>query len=229
MRASSVTGATPRVAGGRADGRSGRRVRYLERVPDADEVAAAIARNTRDLRTDRQWSLDHLASRSGVSKGMLVQIEQSRTNPSIATLCRIADAFGVTLANLVELSDGATVRIVEPGDVVRLWSGGEGSGGDLLVGTDRVEHVELWRWRLAPGDRHEASGHIEGTRELLTVISGTLTLEVDDEEHLVRAGGAVLFDADRPHTYRNDHKRPLDLVLTVVQPQTGDSGPSHPG
>ena len=42
-------------------------------MPDADEVAAAIARNTRELRTERQWTLDQLA-RSGVSKGMLVQI-----------------------------------------------------------------------------------------------------------------------------------------------------------
>lgn len=193
-------------------------------MPDPDEVAAAIARNTRDLRTVRSWSLDQLATRSGVSKGMLVQIEQARTNPSIGTLCRVADAFGVTLAQLVELSDGATVRIVEPDEVVRLWDGREGSAGDLLVGTDRMEHVELWRWRLAPGDVHEASGHVEGTRELLTVIAGTLTLRVDDVEHTVRAGGAVLFDADRPHAYLNQHKRALDLVLTVVQPP-GDAVP----
>lgn len=195
-------------------------------MPDPDEVASAIARNTRDLRSDRQWSLDQLAGRSGVSKGMLVQIEQARTNPSIGTLCRLADAFGVTLAQLVELSDGETVRVVEPDHVVRLWTGEEGSSGDLLVGTDRLEHVELWRWRLAPGDRHDASAHVEGTRELLTVISGILTLQVGDETVTVHTGGAVLFDADRDHSYRNEHRRPLDLVLTTVQPQDADSSPT---
>lgn len=187
-------------------------------MPAPDEVAAAIARNTRDLRTVRSWSLDHLATRSGVSKGMLVQIEQARTNPSIATLCRVADAFGVTLATLVEVSDDTTVRIVEPDDAVRLWSGAEGSAGDLLVGTDLLANVELWRWRLAPEDAHESAGHVEGTRELITVLAGTLTLRVGDEEHVVRAGGAALFDADRDHAYVNTHRRPLDMVLTVVQP-----------
>lgn len=187
-------------------------------MPAPDEVAAAIARNTRDLRTVRSWSLDHLATRSGVSKGMLVQIEQARTNPSIATLCRVADAFGVTLATLVEVSDDTTVRIVEPDDAVRLWEGAPGSSGDLLVGTDLLANVELWRWRLAPGDVHESGGHVEGTRELITVISGTLTLRAGDEEHIVRAGGAALFDADRDHAYTNTHRRPLDMVLTVVQP-----------
>lgn len=198
-------------------------------MPDADEVAAAIARNTRELRADRQWTLDQLAVRSAVSKGMLVQIEQARTNPSIATLCRVADAFGVTLAQLVELSDGATVRVVDPSEVVRLWSGIEGSGGDLLVGTDRSEHVEMWRWRLAAGDRHDSDGHVDGTRELLAVLAGTLTLEVAAERHQVSAGGAVLFDARSAHSYVNDHKRPLDLVLVVVQPPVLDPGSvSHP-
>lgn len=179
---------------------------------------------------DRQWTLDQLAARSGVSKGMIVQIEQARTNPSIATLCRIADAFGVTLAQLVELSDGATVRVVEPDEVVRLWSGQAGSAGDLLVGTDRGEHVELWRWTLAPGDSHESEGHVDGTRELINVLTGTLTLDVSDGSHVVGPGCAALFDADRPHTYRNEHKRPLDMVLVVVQPPVAEPGEvSHPG
>jgi transcriptional regulator with XRE-family HTH domain len=199
-------------------------------VPDPDEVAGAIARNARDLRGERQWSLDQLANRSGISKGMLVQIEQARTNPSIGTLCRLADAFGVTLAQLVELSAASTVRVVGAAEVVRLWEGAEGSVGDLLVGTDRSEHVELWRWRLAAGDEHDSEGHHPGTRELIAVLAGTLTLVVGEEEHRVESGGAVLFDADRAHRYVNAHKRPLDLVLVVVQPPVAELGSaSHPG
>ena len=198
-------------------------------VPDPDQVASAIAHHTRRLRLERQWSLDLLASRSGVSKGMLVQIEQARTNPSIGTLCRVADAFGVTLAELVALTDGGAVRIVDPSEVVRLWAGVQGSSGDLLVGTDRSEHVELWRWRLAAGDSHDSEGHVTGTRELLAVLVGTLTLHVGGAEHQVAAGGAVLFDADRPHRYVNAHKRALDLVLVVVQPPVTEPGTaSHP-
>lgn len=198
-------------------------------MPEPEVVAAAIARNTRKLRAERRWSLERLAERSGVSKGMLVQIEQARTNPSMGTLCRVADAYGVTLAQLVELSDTASVRVVEADEVIRLWSGEEGSAGDLLVGVDRREHVELWRWRLAPGDRHDSEGHMEGTREMMAVLSGTLTLEVADRTYTVRRGAAVLFDGHRDHVYRNAHRRPLDTVLVVIQPTTGDAAvPSHP-
>lgn len=198
-------------------------------MPDPEDVAAAIARNTRKMRAEWDWTLDQLSNESGISKGMLVQIEQARTNPSIGTLCRLAEAFGVTLAQIVELSDTSFVRVVGADEVVRLWEGEEGSAADLLVGVDRREHVELWRWTLAPGDVHPSEGHMEGTREMLAVLSGTLTLEVGGETHTVRSGGAVLFDADHDHVYRNAHRRPLDMVLVVVQPATLDRDrPSHP-
>jgi len=190
----------------------------LYRMPDADVVAAAVARNTRRLRTARGWSLDQFAARCGVSKGMLVHLEQARTNPSLGTMCKIAETLGVSLAALVELDEVPVVRVVEPGESVRLWTGAEGSAGDLQVGSDERDHVELWRWTMAAGDSHSSEAHAEGTRELLHVVDGTLTLEVDGVAHTVVAGGAALFHADRPHAYRNERRRAVRFVLMVIQP-----------
>jgi transcriptional regulator with XRE-family HTH domain len=190
----------------------------MHHMPDPPAVAAAVARNTRRLRTDRGWSLDQLASRSGVSKGMLVHVEGARTNPSLGTMCKIAETLGVSLAALVELPEAPTVRVVQRAETARLWSGLEGSAGDLLVGSDERHHTELWRWTLAAGDRHASEAHVEGTREMLHVVDGTLTLEVDGVAHAVPAGGAALFHADRPHAYGNDRKRPVRFVMVVLQP-----------
>ena len=190
----------------------------MNRMPDPAAVAAAVARNTRRLRTDRGWSLDQLAARSGVSKGMLVHLEGARTNPSLGSLCKIAETLGVSLAALVELHEAPVVRVVQPGETARLWTGPEGSSADLLVGSDERDHTELWRWALAPGDRHASEAHVDGTREMLHVVDGTLTLEVDGASHTVAAGGAALFQADRPHAYRNDRKRPVRFVMLVLQP-----------
>jgi transcriptional regulator with XRE-family HTH domain len=187
-------------------------------MPEAEAVAAAVARNTRRLRTARGWSLDRLAARSGVSKGMLVHVEQARTNPSLGTMCKLAETLGVSLAALVELHEATVVRVVQPGETARLWTGLDGSAGDLLVGSDERDHVELWRWTLAPGDGHASEAHVDGTREMLHVTEGTLTLEVDGVAHTVAPGGAALFHADRPHAYRNDGKRPVRFVMLVLQP-----------
>ena len=40
---------------------------------------------------ERRWTLEQLAARSGVSKGMVVQIEQGRTHPSIGTQSKVAE------------------------------------------------------------------------------------------------------------------------------------------
>ncbi len=193
-------------------------VGIMHRMPDPAAVAAAVARNTRRLRTDRGWSLDQLASRSGVSKGMLVHVEGARTNPSLGTMCKIAETLGVSLAALVELHEAPRVRVVQPAETARLWAGLQGSSGDLLVGSDERDHIEMWRWTLAPGDRHASEAHVDGTREMLHVVDGTLTLEVDGVAHTVAAGGAALFHADRPHAYGNDRKRPVRFVMLVLQP-----------
>jgi transcriptional regulator with XRE-family HTH domain len=188
-------------------------------MPSPEAVAAAVARNTRRLRTTRGWSLDQLAARSGVSKGMLVHLEQARTNPSLGTLCKVAETLGVSLAGLVELHEAPVVRVVQPTEVVRLWHSGEGSYGDLLVGSDERDHLEMWHWALAPGDDHGSESHIEGTREMVHVVSGTLTIDIDGTGHTVPSGGAALFHADRPHTYRNDGDVPVSLVMLVLQPE----------
>jgi transcriptional regulator with XRE-family HTH domain len=190
----------------------------MNRMPTPDAVAAAVARNTRRLRTARGWSLDQLATRSGVSKGMLVHLEQARTNPSLGTLCKVAETLGVSLAGLVELHEAPVVRVVDPAEVVRLWQSEAGSAGDLLVGSDERDHLELWHWRLAPGDRHASDAHARGTREMVHVVAGTLTLDVGDTTHAVPAGGAALFHGDRDHVYRNTGRKAVSLVMVVHQP-----------
>jgi transcriptional regulator with XRE-family HTH domain len=187
-------------------------------MPTPDEVAAAVAHNTRRLRTLRGWSLDQLAARSGVSKGMLVHLEAARTNPSLGTLCKVAETLGISLAGLVEPPVAASVRVVEPDEIVRLWKSDAGSVGNLLVGSDERDHLELWHWTLVPGDRHDSEAHARGTREMLHVLTGEMILTVDGADHVVRAGGAALFLADHDHAYRNDGAAPVELVMVVLQP-----------
>ncbi|MEU4537164.1 XRE family transcriptional regulator [Streptosporangium sp. NPDC023825] len=185
---------------------------------DPETITAAVANNVRAQRAHRQMTLDELAARSGVSRGMLVQVEQGRTNPSISTLTRIADALGVTVARMVEVSDTPVVRVVSGADVVT-FPHGKSSTARLLVGTDAPAILELWDWRLAPGDHHDGDAHPPGTREMLTVLEGCLTLSVYGKSHLAEAGDAVVFSADRPHRYANEGDTPLRFMMVVTEPR----------
>jgi len=190
-------------------------------MTDPDLIAAAIARNVRRLRGGRGFTLDVLASRAGVSRGMLIQIEQARTNPSVGTLVRVADALGVSVAQLVEVSDAPAVRVVRAANAVPLWRTGEGSVGTLLVGSDSPPPIELWEWRLEPGDGYDGEAHLPGTIELLYVIDGGLALTVGAEAHTLLTGDAVMFRADREHRYANDGAAPVRFALVVSMPTLG--------
>ncbi|MEU1841882.1 helix-turn-helix domain-containing protein [Micromonospora chersina] len=181
-------------------------------------VTSAVARQVRELRAARGWSFEELAGRSGVSKGMLVQIEGARTNPSVGTLCRVADAFGVNIARLLEPAEESTVRVSRAGDAPVLWRGEGGGTARLLSGLGEPDLVELWEWRLQPGEAHHSADHPRGTREVLHVLAGTVTVTVEGVDHEVRAGETVEFHADREHGYRTAGDEPARLVMVVVTP-----------
>ncbi|MDP4502919.1 helix-turn-helix domain-containing protein [Nonomuraea turcica] len=186
-------------------------------MEDPELINQAIANNVRFQRSHRGLTLDQLAARSGVSRGMLVQVEQGRTNPSVSTLTRIASALGVTVARLVEVGDVPMVRIVDKADVVTFRQGDVQAR--LLVGADTPMILELWDWRLAPGEHHDGDPHPPGTREMLTVLEGELTLSVYGRSHVIGKDDAVLFTADRPHRYANQGEEELRLIMVVAEPR----------
>ena len=107
----------------------------MAEVPD---ITAAVARTLQALRADRGWSLDQLAARSGVSKGVLVALEQGRSNPNLATLARIGDAFGVPVTLLVDLGGEPAVQISSPDGSRVLWRGPSGGTGTIIGATGRL-------------------------------------------------------------------------------------------
>ncbi|WP_030607146.1 helix-turn-helix domain-containing protein [Streptomyces sclerotialus] len=187
-------------------------------MTDLDQLTQSLARNLKHWRTERGYTLDALAARAGVSRGMIIQIEQARTNPSVGTTVKIADALGISITTLLEYDQEPQVRLVAPGEAVRMWSTEAGSYTSLLVGTEAPGPFELWEWRLMPGEQSESDPHPQGTQELLHVRRGELTLVVDGGEHPVPAGGSVTFEASLPHAYRNDGEEIVEMMMSVVVP-----------
>lgn len=188
-----------------------------------DSIADSVARNVREARLERGWTLDRLASRSVVSKGMLVQIEQARTNPSIGTLSKIGEALGVSLSDLVDTAAGPVVRIVQAADAAQLWETTAGSTARLLVGGHRPDFIELWEWVLAAGETYEGRVHASGIRELLHVLEGTLTLTVSEAPSseivsTIETGASASYAGDQPHSYFNGGSTTLRFILVMVAP-----------
>lgn len=189
---------------------------------DVDELNDAIGENVRRARQALGYSQEHLAEAADLSKGTVVAIEQQRGNPSVATLCALAEALGVGLASLLEPPTGPLVKHRTAADAVELWRTEAGSCAALLLGTDPPASVELWRWTITPGDAFEGAPHPRGTVESLLVEDGRLVVEVGDVRTEAAPGDAVTFEAHEPHRYAVAGDGPVRFVMWI---RVGDTGP----
>jgi len=191
-------------------------------------LAVAIGARVRQERQSRHWTLDRLAEAAGVSRRMVVNVEQGAANPSVGTLLRISDALGVGLPALVEPPRPAPVKVTRRGEGAVLWQGTAGGRGVLVTGTEPPDVVELWDWSLGPGDLHASEAHTPGTRELLQVQQGSITVGVGRQSFALAAGDAVAFPGDLEHSYLNSGPRPARFSLTVFEPGVGSGSRSEP-
>jgi quercetin dioxygenase-like cupin family protein len=184
-------------------------------------MASAIGGRVRHERQARRWTLDDLAQAAGVSRRMLVNVEQGAANPSVGTLLRISDALGIGLPALVEPPHPKPVKVTRVGEGAVLWTGAYGGRGVLVAGTGAPDVLELWDWTLGPGDRHDSEAHTEGTKELIQVHDGTITVEASIHTLTLAAGDAIAFPGDVPHAYANAGTEPARFSLAVFEPGVG--------
>ncbi|QNJ93865.1 helix-turn-helix transcriptional regulator [Mycolicibacterium fluoranthenivorans] len=187
------------------------------------KLAAAIGARVKQERRARDWTLDRLAEVAGVSRRMVVSVEQGSVNPSVGTLLRLSDALGIGLPALVEPPELHSVKVTRSGEGAELWTGTAGGRGVLVAGTRAPDVVELWDWTLGPGDTHKTDAHATGTKELLHVFEGAVTVEVANHVTVLEVGDALTFPGDVPHSYANTGSSPARFSLAVFEPGVGTS------
>ncbi len=193
----------------------------MHSVPDvANNQVEVVAAGVRRRRQERGWTLDTAASRLGVSRRSLAQLEAGQANPSLSTLLSIAVGFDISLVELLAGDDKPTITVqADNASAPVLWTGAHGGEARLLVGSDPLE---LWHWSLAPGDVRSSDAHRPNAREALLVTAGAVTLTVGSGDPVVvKRGQSALFRSDEPHAYRNDGKSLATFVLAVHEPSGG--------
>ena len=89
--------------------------------------------------------------------------------------------------------------------------------------------VELWDWTLAAGDSHASEAHAAGTKELLQVQAGSVSVTVAGDQHTLNVGDALTFDGDLAHSYTNPGPGPARFLLAVFEPGVGPSSVATTG
>src|SRR5262245_50932394 len=198
-----------------------RRSPRARKAPRGDGIAETLTQHlgdrVRQLRSERGWSLAVLAGASGVSRSMLSQIEREKANPTLAVTLRIAQAFGMSLGDLVRVPDASSsITVIRADDRAYHYRSDRSCRIRTLSPLNLEKDVEFYEVQLQPGGALRSAPHYQGTREFLTVEGGLVQIESAGESDRLSAGDSAMYRADVPHAIINAGKKQAVLFLVVI-------------
>jgi len=168
------------------------------------------------LRRFRRCTLREIAARSGLSESFLSQVERGRSSASIASLRRIANALGVSMADLFEPDGPPGPRVLRRADRPALSFGI--LGRKLLLTPGALHHLEVFAGELEVGGSTGAEAYAHGdSEELFVVQSGTVELELGGEVFELERGDSIVYRSSTPHRVSNIGQE-LAEVMWIVSP-----------
>ncbi|HEY2951740.1 MAG TPA: helix-turn-helix transcriptional regulator, partial [Verrucomicrobiae bacterium] len=129
-------------------------------VEPAEAISRHLGSRVKHLRTDRGWSLEALANASGVSRSMLSQIEREQANPTLAVTLRIAQAFGLSLGDLLEMPSAiSAVTVIRADDRAYHYRSDKKCRIRTLSPLNLEKDVEFYEVQLQPGGALRSAAH----------------------------------------------------------------------
>lgn len=183
-----------------------------------NDLTGVLARNVRGLRQDRGLTAAELATRSGVAKATLSQIESARGNPRLETLRDLADALGVSPTELLAPQDEPRVRVVRRDEGVDI---SDSVVGGRLVRSIPVEEsvLELYELELRPASSETSASHGIGAHEHVFVLEGGVEVGPVESCTHVEARDLASYPADRPHTWRTGEGEHARVLVLQIMPR----------
>ena len=180
-----------------------------------DYLSHNIAINLKKIRKAKGMSLDVVAEQTGVSKSMLATIEKGEANPSIGVLGKIMSGLRIDLQDLTQPPQNDTWLVnidkLEPTKDVQgqyhVWT-------CFPIADNRM--VEIYRIDIEPGGVYESGSHGERTKEYITMMKGTLSIQLEDGIHVIEQEQFFRFEADQPHVYFNTGEERICFISFFV-------------
>ena len=184
-----------------------------------------VGNKIRHLRRINQLTIRQLANGCDLSANAISLVERGEVAPSVATLCKIAHALGVSASSLFQ-------EVCSP-EVVLSRAGG--AGPDTHTPGSRGElscALDLAGWVAAPAVSARAVKDplcelADGARQTILCLSGCVTFEVDEQSFCLEPGDQLSFNGEAFHRWHNTGATTGMAILVlpsenILKRHTGD-------
>ncbi len=183
----------------------------------AQALSGQLGKTVQRLRKAYNLSLSELSEQSGVAKSIISQIERNETNPTLATIWRLAQALDVSIERVLQgAQDEPFLEKSTKGETPILVSD-DGKCRLAIIGWIKtVEWLQWYSFQADPGGQLESDAHQRGSVECLSVLEGVLEVEVAGVIETAQAGDTLRYRSDRPHVIRNQSKKPAHAIMVNI-------------
>jgi transcriptional regulator with XRE-family HTH domain len=171
------------------------------------DILIQISAHIKERRREKGITVQELADKAQVSKGLISQIENSRTIPSLIVLIQIVKALQVDLNVFfkdIQLKSGSSPIIVKRKAEYQTFEKENAIGFKYhRIFTESIKNstVDIVILELEPNAIRPMV--ITEAYEFKYILSGEIDYEFDSDVIKLKQGDSMLFDGRIPHTPKN--------------------------
>ncbi len=186
-----------------------------------EEILLLIGERIRAKRQEKNITLEQLAKKAGVTKGLISQIENNRTVPSLPVLLSIVHSLDEDMRGFFEgLQAKMTdlkyhvIRAQDTKEINREPVKGFSYKRILSKAINSTAFdMELLEMKPGSGRRQMVSTE---AYELKYLIQGEIEYQVDQDKFVMKAGDSLAFDGRHPHRIKNVGKSTALLLVIYL-------------
>lgn len=159
-----------------------------------DALNDRLAEHLRHLRQERQWSLDILAERSGVSRATLSRIEKAEVSPTTEVLGRLCTAYTLSMSRLLARVEEGFAPVIRHADQP-VWTDRQAGFRRRSVSPPATAlNAEVLECELEPGmEISYDAPPLPGLEHHLLLHAGALTVTVEGQAHRLQPGDCLRY------------------------------------
>lgn len=184
-----------------------------------EERARQMGAKLREQRKHLALTMQEVADRAGLSVGFISQVERGLTVPSLSSLVSISQVLALPVGTLLEQPHQATE--VSRNRARQPYSLGQtGLSYERLSAAFPGNELRSVLMHEEPGHRDEPISH--AGEELMFVLRGELTVELEGVPNVLGPGDSIHFDSRRPHMTWNHTDAPTTVIWCGTMDVFGD-------
>lgn len=181
--------------------------------PDLAQIGARVRR----IRHRLGMTVDEVARSADLSIGIVSQLERGQGNPSLSTLCRLADGIGVHVADLLKEDTSGRSAVVRADERTPLPLAADPPGLVRELLTPSLESpMQVIRTLMPPHTSHETRPFRHLGTESVHVLTGRLVIGVGHERFELDTGDTITYDCTLGHWWENPFDAPTELIGITV-------------